>query len=259
MSTLTVASIQTSLNWLDKDANLSSFSDKIADIDKSVDLILLPETFATGFAINLDCAEPENGKVLDWMIAKAKSANAVIAGSVLVQQGDKKANRFYWVWPNGDVNYYDKRHLFCLGKEGDFVKAGEQRKIFTLNGFRILPQVCYDLRFGVFQRSRNDYDLMVNVANWPAARRKVWDTLLMARAMENLCYVIGVNRVGDDGNGVAHNGGTAVYDFKGDTLATTADNKAEVLITTLDKEPLERFKQSFPAHLDADEFSLDAY
>lgn len=259
MSTLTIASIQTSLNWLDKEANLSSFSDKIADIDKSVDLILLPETFATGFAINLDCAEPENGKVLDWMIAKAKFANAVIAGSVLVQQGDKKANRFYWVWPNGDVNYYDKRHLFCLGKEGDFVKAGEQRKIFTLNGFRILPQVCYDLRFGVFQRSRNDYDLMVNVANWPAARRKVWDTLLMARAMENLCYVIGVNRVGDDGNGVAHNGGTAVYDFKGDTLATTADNKAEVLITTLDKEPLELFKQSFPAHLDADEFSLDAY
>ena len=257
MSTLTIAQIQTSLNWLDKDANLAAFSDKIANIDNAVDLILLPETFATGFAINEDCAEPESGKVLDWMITRAKSAKAVIAGSVLVQQGDKKANRFYWVWPNGEVKYYDKRHLFCLGKEGDFVKAGERREIFTLNGFRILPQVCYDLRFPVFQRSCNDYDVMVNVANWPAARRKVWDTLLMARAMENQCYVLAVNRIGDDGNGVAHNGGTAVYDFKGDTLAKTADDKADILISTIDKEPLELFKQSFPAHLDADGFSLD--
>lgn len=257
MSTLTIASIQTSLNWLDKEANLAIFDGIIADIDHVVDLILLPETFATGFAINLDCAEPENGKVLNWMIATANSTNAVIAGSVLVQQGDKKANRFYWVWPDGEVKFYDKRHLFCLGKEGNFVKAGEQREVFTLNGFRILPQVCYDLRFPVFQRNRNDYDVMVNVANWPAARRKVWDTLLMARAMENVCYVIGLNRVGEDGNGVAHNGGTAVYDFKGDTLAQAKDNESSVLITTLDKEPLEAFKQSFPAHLDADEFSLE--
>lgn len=257
MSTLIIASIQTSLIWLDKAANLAAFDEKIADIDNAVDLILLPETFATGFAINLDCAESGNGKVLDWMVATAKSTNAVIAGSVLVQQGDKKANRFYWAWPNGEVKYYDKRHLFCLGKEGEFVKAGARREVFTLNGFRILPQVCYDLRFPVFQRSRNDYDMMINVANWPAARRKVWDTLLMARAMENQCYVIGVNRIGDDGNGVAHNGGTAVYDFKGDALAKAADDKVDILITTIDKEPLKQFKQSFPAHLDADGFSLD--
>ncbi|BDF96124.1 MULTISPECIES: amidohydrolase [Pseudoalteromonas] len=256
MSTLTLALIQTSLNWLDKDANLAHFSAKIANVDNSVELILLPETFATGFAINLDCAEPENGNVLAWMIASAKSANAVIAGSVLVKQGDKKANRFYWVWPNGNVQFYDKRHLFCLGKEGDFVSAGQQREVFELNGFRILPQVCYDLRFPVFQRNRNDYDVMVNVANWPAARRKVWDTLLMARAMENQCYVIGVNRIGDDGNGIAHNGGTAVYDFKGDTLAIAKDNGSQVVTVTLDKGPLELFKQSFPAHLDADGFSL---
>jgi predicted amidohydrolase len=257
MSTLTIASIQTSLDWLNKEANLAAFDDKIADIDTAVDLILLPETFATGFAINRDCAEPENGKVLNWMIAQAKLTNAVIAGSVLVQQGDKKANRFYWVWPNGEVKFYDKRHLFCLGQEGDFVKAGERREVFILNGFRLLPQVCYDLRFPVFQRSRNDYDVMINVANWPAARRKVWDTLLMARAMENQCFVIGVNRVGNDGNGVAHSGGSAVYDFKGDTLAKVKDNESSVFITTLDKEPLEQFKQSFPAYLDADRFSLD--
>ncbi|MEM5549255.1 amidohydrolase [Pseudoalteromonas sp. NEC-BIFX-2020_002] len=256
MSTLTLALVQTSLNWLDKAANLENFGNKIANIDKAVDLILLPETFATGFAISLDCAEPENGQVLAWLIATAKSANAVVAGSVLVEQGDKKANRFYWVWPSGEVKFYDKRHLFCLGKEGDFVKAGQQRQIFTINGFRVLPQVCYDLRFPVFQRNRNDYDVMINVANWPAARRNVWDTLLMARAMENQCYVVGVNRVGEDGNGVAHNGGTAVYDFKGDVLVAAIDNESDIVITTLKKEPLELFKQSFPAHLDADGFSL---
>jgi len=116
--------------------------------------------------------------------------------------------------------------------------------------------VCYDLRFPVFQRNNNDYDVMINVANWPAVRRHIWDTLLMARAMENLCYVVAVNRVGDDGNGVAHNGGTAVYDFKGDTLARAKDNTQELLTVTLEKAPLEDFKTAFPAYLDADPFTL---
>ena len=143
----------------------------------------MPETFATGFAVNLDCGEAENGSVLSWLKTQAKQHNAVIAGSVLVTQGDKKANRFYWVQPNGEMSYYDKRHLFCLGNEGEFVVPGQIRKVFELNGFKILPQVCYDLRFPVFQRNNNDYDVMINIANWPAARRNVWDTLLMARAM----------------------------------------------------------------------------
>ncbi|WP_372761471.1 nitrilase-related carbon-nitrogen hydrolase, partial [Pseudoalteromonas sp.] len=215
MSTLTISVLQSALHWLDKDANLAMFNRQLESITEQPDLILLPETFATGFAVNLACAEPENGKVLSWLKAQAAKHNAVIAGSVLVTQGDKKANRFYWVQANGDVSYYDKRHLFCLGQEGDFVVAGQQRKVFTIKGFKLLPQVCYDLRFPVFQRNTDDYDVMVNIANWPAVRRHVWDTLLMARAMENLCYVVGVNRIGEDGNGVALNGGTAVYDFKG--------------------------------------------
>lgn len=256
MSTLTLTLVQSELHWLDKDANLAMFDKKLAEIAANPDLILLPETFATGFAINLDCAEPENGKVLRWLKAQAHKHNAVIAGSVLVVQGDKKANRFYWVKPNGEVNYYDKRHLFRLGSEGDYVVAGQARKTFEINGFKLLPQVCYDLRFPVFQRNNNDYDVMINVANWPAVRRHIWDTLLMARAMENLCYVVGVNRVGDDGNGVAHNGGTAVYDFKGDTLAKAKDNTQELLTVTLEKAPLEDFKTAFPAYLDADAFTL---
>ncbi|MDO6837232.1 amidohydrolase [Pseudoalteromonas carrageenovora] len=256
MSTLTLTLVQSALHWLDKDANLAMFDKKLAEITVNPDLILLPETFATGFAINLDCAEPENGKVLTWLKAQANKHNAVIAGSVLVAQGDKKANRFYWVKPNGEVNYYDKRHLFRLGSEGDYVVAGQARKTFEINGFKLLPQVCYDLRFPVFQRNNNDYDVMINVANWPAVRRHIWDTLLMARAMENLCYVVAVNRVGDDGNGEAHNGGTAVYDFKGDTLARAKDNTQELLTVTLEKAPLEDFKTAFPAYLDADQFTL---
>ncbi|TMP02693.1 amidohydrolase [Pseudoalteromonas sp. S3178] len=256
MSTLTLTLVQSELHWLDKDANLAMFDKKLAEITANPDLILLPETFATGFAINLDCAEPENGKVLTWLKAQAHKHNAVIAGSVLVAQGDKKANRFYWVTPKGEVNYYDKRHLFRLGSEGDYVVAGQARKTFEINGFKLLPQVCYDLRFPVFQRNNNDYDVMINVANWPAVRRHIWDTLLMARAMENLCYVVAVNRVGDDGNGVAHNGGTAVYDFKGDTLAKAKDNTQELLTVTLEKAPLEDFKTAFPAYLDADPFTL---
>ncbi|MCQ8891448.1 amidohydrolase [Pseudoalteromonas carrageenovora] len=256
MSTLTLTLVQSELHWLDKDANLAMFDKKLAEITANPDLILLPETFATGFAINLDCAEPENGKVLTWLKTQAHKHNAVIAGSVLVAQGDKKANRFYWVTPKGEVDYYDKRHLFRLGSEGDYVVAGQARKTFEINGFKLLPQVCYDLRFPVFQRNNNDYDVMINVANWPAVRRHIWDTLLMARAMENLCYVVAVNRVGDDGNGVAHNGGTAVYDFKGDTLAKAKDNTQELLTVTLEKAPLEDFKTAFPAYLDADPFTL---
>ncbi|KTF11725.1 amidohydrolase [Pseudoalteromonas carrageenovora] len=256
MSTLTLTLVQSELHWLDKDANLAMFDKKLAEITANPDLILLPETFATGFAINLDCAEPENGKVLSWLKTQAHKHNAVIAGSVLVAQGDKKANRFYWVTPKGEVDYYDKRHLFRLGSEGDYVVAGQARKTFEINGFKLLPQVCYDLRFPVFQRNNNDYDVMINVANWPAVRRHIWDTLLMARAMENLCYVVAVNRVGDDGNCVAHNGGTAVYDFKGDTLAKAKDNTQELLTVTLEKAPLEDFKTAFPAYLDADPFTL---
>ncbi|WP_166109992.1 amidohydrolase [Pseudoalteromonas sp. Z9A5] len=256
MSTLTITALQSSLYWLDKDANLAMFNKQLEAITHQPDLILLPETFSTGFAINLDCAEPENGKVLIWLKAQAHKHNAVIAGSVLVAQGDKKANRFYWVKPDGEVSYYDKRHLFRLGSEGDYVVAGQERKVFEINGFKLLPQVCYDLRFPVFQRNNNDYDVMINVANWPAVRRHIWDTLLMARAMENLCYVVGVNRVGEDGNGASHNGGTAVYDFKGDGLTKAQDDAEQLVTITLEKAPLDEFKAAFPAYLDADPFTL---
>ena len=253
---LKVALVQSDIFWLQPQQNLDNLTMKLQHIE-SVDLILLPETFATGFAINLDVAEVEQGPVFNWMQTQAAAHNAVVAGSVLIEQQGKKANRFYWCWPDGSFEFYDKRHLFCLGKEGDYVRAGDSRKVFTIKGFRLLPQICYDLRFPVFQRNRNDYEVMVNVANWPAARRRIWDTLLQARAIENQCYVLASNRVGDDGNGVAHNGGTAAYDFVGEALAKGEDNKPGVVITELSKEKLEQFRKSFPAHLDADDFSIN--
>lgn len=257
-SCLKIAAIQFDINWLDKSGNLNKLEALTSQVEP-VDLLLLPETFSTGFAIDVNgCEEPENeGKVLGWMTELAKQLDCVIAGSVLVENENKKCNRFYWVYPNGEFQYYDKRHLFRLGNEQDYVIAGNKRLVFEIKGVRILPLVCYDLRFPVWSRNRDDYDLMVNVANWPAVRRNVWDTLLKARAMENQVYVIGVNRIGDDGKGVAHSGGTAVYDFLGETLASAEDNTEQIVYAEIELRKLNWFKEKFPAYLDADSFELN--
>ena len=256
-STLTVAAIQFDINWLDKQANLNKLESILLQLSP-VDLLVLPETFSTGFSIDVDgCEEKaEGGEVLTWLTQKAKALNCVICGSVLVENQGKKSNRFYWVHPDGKVNFYDKRHLFRLGNEQDFVVAGGERIVLNIKGVRVLPLVCYDLRFPVWSRNRNDYDMIVNVANWPAVRRNVWDTLLKARAMENQAFVIGVNRVGDDGKGVAHSGGTVALDFLGETLAQAEDNHEQVIYTEIDLDALNRFKEKFPAFLDADNFEI---
>jgi predicted amidohydrolase len=265
MSTLKVAAVQYDIKWLDKQANFATLENMIGDYFEhhdAVDLLLLPETFSTGFCVdNSSVQEPEDGGVdLLWLKKVAKAYNCVVAGTVLVAVltggVNKKANRFYWAKPDGSVEFYDKRHLFRLGNEGEFVAQGEVRKIIEINGIRILPQVCYDLRFPVWSRNRQDYDLMINVANWPAARRHVWDTLLKARAMENQAYVIGINRVGDDGLGVSHSGGTCFVDFVGESLVTAEDDRQQVISYELNFSELEKFKQGFPAFLDADEFEI---
>jgi len=261
MSTLTIAAIQFDIQWLDQQANFSHLEKLIESYfnqNNACDLLLLPETFSTGFCINRkDVQEPEDGGIaLLWLKKIAKQFNCVVAGSVLVTHSDKKVNRFYWVSADGSVEYYDKRHLFRLGREQDYVEQGQERKLFTINGIKILPLVCYDLRFPVWSRNQQDYDLMVNVANWPAARRHVWDTLLKARAMENQAYVVGVNRIGNDGINTEHSGGTAIYDFLGETITAATDNQQQIISTTLDFDKLEQCKKKFPVFLDADEFEL---
>ncbi len=267
MSTLTqkilkVAALQYNIQWLDKAANFAALESMVRDYfndNTGVDLLLLPETFSTGFCLADQAVKQaaDGGDDLLWLKQLASEYGCVVAGSVFVKLGDKKANRFYWASPDGSVEFYDKRHLFRLGNEGDYVAQGQDRKVFVINGIRILPQVCYDLRFPVWSRNRQDYDLMVNVANWPAARRNVWDTLLKARAMENQVFVVGVNRIGNDGLGVAHSGGTCVLDYVGHPLVVAEDDQPQIISCELDFSALQRFKQDFPAYLDADAFELN--
>lgn len=257
MSTLSVAAVQMSIDWLDKKANLDYLQGILADIPQT-DLIVLPETFATGFAIDhATITEPQQGgEVLSWMRETAQVQNSVIAGSVLVEHKQRKVNRFYWVYPDGQVEYYDKRHLFRLGNEQEHVIGGTQRKIFQVKGVKILPQVCYDMRFPVWSRNRQDYDLIVSVANWPAVRRKAWDALLTARAIENQAYLVGVNRVGEDGKNITHSGGTIIYDYAGEVLAKAQDNQQQVIYAEIDLALLEKFKNKFPFYMDADKFEI---
>jgi predicted amidohydrolase len=262
MQTLTIAAIQYDIQWLQPEANFSALEVIIEQYFRSagqVDLLLLPETFSTAFCINNKAAQvPENGgKTLIWLKNIAHQYRCVVAGSVLVSCQQKQVNRFYWVHADGLVEYYDKRHLFRLGNEQDHVEQGQERKIITINGINILPLVCYDLRFPVWSRNRQDYDVIVNVANWPAVRRSAWDTLLKARAIENQAFVIGVNRIGNDAKNTAHSGGTAVIDFYGNTLVKASDDQQQVISIRLDMSALAKFKQDFPAFLDADDFTLN--
>ena len=257
MSTLEICLVQYDIQWLKKAKNLAHLDELMSNVD-NVDLIVLPETFATGFSIDVcDSEEPlVNSKLMQWLRQKSSELQAVVMGSMLVSDGDKKVNRLVWMYPDGETSYYDKRHLFRMGNEQAFVNPGVCRRVFTVNGIRILPQVCYDLRFPVWSRNRQDYDVMINVANWPAARHHVWETLLKARAIENQAFVIGVNRIGTDGKGVKHIGGTSIYSFDGTLLKSAPDNQEALVYCSLDITKLEQFKLAFPAYLDADEFDI---
>ena len=222
-----------------------------------VDLIVLPEMFTTGFCFDPSHAEgviDDGAETVAWMRRMAERYDAAVTGSVAVADGERYFNRMYFVRPDGCVEYYDKRHLFAMGGEADHYTAGHRRVVVGWRGVRILLQVCYDLRFPVFARSRGDYDMIVYAANWPTPRIAVWDTLLRARAIENQCYVVGVNRTGDDPwNHYA--GDSAVVDFKGTPLCE-ADASEGVFTARLDREALDRFRTKFPAWRDADDFLL---
>lgn len=254
---LTVALIQTALYWENPTANLAMLEEKIAEITQKVDLIVLPEMFTTGFSMKPEgLAEPMNLTTFKWMRQMAEQSGAVLTGSYIVQEKGQYFNRLLWMPPNGEYDYYDKRHLFRMGKEHEHYTEGQRRIIKEINGWRICPLICYDLRFPVWARNQGlAYDVLLYVANWPAVRRGPWNTLLQARAIENLSYVLGVNRVGEDGHGVAHAGDSVVIDFKGDLL-TDRDSAEKTVIYTLDKDALMSFRERFPAHMDADAFEI---
>jgi len=254
---LRVTLVQTQLHWQDAAANRSMFSDKLAAAAPQTDLIVLPEMFTTGFSMAAGMlAEKAGGPTLGWMQQEAQRHRAVITGSVIVTEQGQYYNRLYWVRPDGSYATYDKRHLFRMAKEHHTYTAGKERLLVELNGWNICPLVCYDLRFPVWSRNAgNGYDVLLYVANWPQARSLAWRTLLQARAIENLAYVLGVNRIGTDGNNHPYSGDSAVVHPKGHHLLETS--QAEGIHTlTLSRQELTSFREAFPAHRDADAFNL---
>ncbi|MGI9262239.1 MAG: amidohydrolase [Woeseiaceae bacterium] len=258
MSALNVTIIQADLSWHEPGSNRNAFSKAIDNIGEPTDLIVLPEMFTTGFSMDApNLAEGNDGESVAWMQEKAAQANAAICGSLIIEDGGEYFNRFFCVDSSGVLVSYDKRHLFRLADEQDHYSQGKELAIFELGGFRICPLVCYDLRFPVWSRNRGDYDVLIYVANWPNRRQLAWDTLLRARAIENLAYVAGVNRVGNDGNDLPYSGGSAVIDYLGQDIANLGDT-AGTATATLDLAQLEKFRDRFAFHLDADDFQLQS-
>ncbi|WP_213879053.1 amidohydrolase [Pseudomonas sp. dw_358] len=256
MSDLKLALLQTTLAWHDRDANLAHF-DSLLEQAAGADLIILPEMFTTGFSMDsAQLAEREEGPTTQWLKAQARQLNAVVTGSVIIRAADGTyRNRLLWAQPDGQVLHYDKRHLFRMAGEHQHYTAGEQQVTFTLKGWNIRPLVCYDLRFPVWSRDGQHTDLILYTANWPGARRLHWNRLLPARAIENLCYVAAVNRVGTDGKGFAYTGDSQVLDFQGEHLLSAGEADG-VFTATLSKSDLMAYRERFPAYLDADAYTL---
>ena len=254
---ITVSQVQPNMHWEDVDANLEMLDGILQEIPAGTDLIVLPETFSTGFTMQSErYAEEVDGKAVSWMQKIAAEKQVYVAGSVIIREKGHIYNRLFWISHNGVEGYYDKRHLFRMGREDENFTPGKSRVIFNLGSFRFLPQICYDLRFPVFSRNQGDYDVLFYVANWPAPRQKVWETLIPARAMENQAYVLGVNRVGRDGLGVDHAGGTCACDPLGNMIYRM-DRKSGIQTSTLDLDEIRGFRKKFPAWKDADRFTID--
>jgi omega-amidase len=255
---LKICQVQPDLAWEDIDANLRLMEKHMENLQPGTDLVILPETFSTGFTMQSEkLAEGEEGKAVRWMKKMAAEKKCFVTGSLIYRDRNGLIyNRLLWVSPKGIEDFYDKRHLFSPGGEKENFTRGRERKIFTLGNFRILPQICYDLRFPVFSRNRDDYDVLLYVANWPASRHTVWETLTRARAMENQCYLLGTNRVGTDGTGTASRGGTCLIDPLG-IVIHRMDERPGIMTTTIDLEIVRNFREKFPAWKDADAFLPD--
>ena len=248
--------VQYNIVWELARKNISYLTALLSNYKPDNAVIVLPEMFSTGFTMKPNnVAEEMNGETVNWMKNTAVQYNSVVAGSLIIKENNQYYNRFIWAFPNGTVSFYNKRHLFRMGGENEIYSGGIERVILNFNGFRILPLVCYDLRFPVWSRNKNDYDLIVYSANWPAARQNAWNTLLKARAIENQAFVAGVNRIGSDGAGISYSGNTQVVDFKGNVLAD-AGNNSSILTVNINIEELNDFRSSFPAWMDADGFDI---
>jgi len=256
MSQMNVKTIQTDLAWHDAPANQRMFETLIRDA-ADADLIVLPEMFLTGFTMEPETlAQSQTGPQVRWLIELARETDTAICGSLVIESDEGYRNRFMFVTPDGRITRYDKRHLFRMGKENEHYEVGTDRVVIHYRGWRIMPTICYDLRFPVWCRNQNDYDLLICVANWPAPRRLHWRLLLQARAVENQAYVIGVNRIGRDGKGLEYAGDSMVVSYKGDVLVDSAPSEPYVGHAHLNLDELQQFRETFPAWADADQFEI---
>jgi omega-amidase len=274
MSTLTITTIQTSLHWEDKSANLQMLEEKIKSIKEKTEIVVLPEMFSTGFSMKPELlAEDMEGETIHWMKRIAEEKKIILTGSVIIREGGHYYNRLVWMLPNGQHGHYDKRHLFGYADEDDHYTAGTKRLVASVKGWRINLLVCYDLRFPVWSRQTSpsdsfsegeggvatsgspEYDVLIYVANWPERRIHAWKTLLMARAIENQCYVVGVNRTGKDGKDINYSGESMVVDPMGEVLYTRKQEE-HIHTITLDKTHLQTVREKLPFLKDADDFKI---
>lgn len=263
MQDLKVTLIQTYLHWEDKEKNLSHFDDLIERVKENTDLIVLPEMFNTGFSMNPSkLSEKMNQKTMDWMKQKASGKNCVVTGSIIINENNNNFNRLIWMSQDGTYLTYDKRHLFSLAKEENFFSSGQNKLIAEIKEWKICPQICYDLRFPAWCRNHFDkntgklaFDCLLFVANWPEKRSYAWKNLLIARALENQSYVIGVNRIGIDGNDMFHSGDSALVDFAGEVLFTEKNNEF-IKTFTLSAESIKKHRRAFQFYKDADTINV---
>ncbi len=261
MAPITITLIQTRLHWEDKAANLLMLEKKINSIAVATEIVVLPEMFTTGFSMKPQLfAETMEGETVAWMKRMAAAKKIILTGSVIIKDAGNYYNRLIWMLPNGQFGYYDKRHLFAFAGEDAHYTAGNKRLITSVKGWKINVQVCYDLRFPVWARQQpqeagQEYDLLLYVANWPQRRNQAWKTLLQARAIENQCFTVGLNRVGEDGNGIYHSGDSLVIDPLGAILYHKEDEE-DIYTITLQKEPLEEVRSKFPFWKDGDAFMI---
>lgn len=262
MNDLTITFYQQNIVWGDAEANRRAVEDSMFLVPHNTDLFVVPETFTTGFGDHMALlAEKPLGPTLRWAQQIASKHNFLFVGTWIVREGDKCYNRLHWVYPNGSFGYYDKAHTFRVSGEYDIIARGTRREVFEYKGWKIKPAVCYDLRFpkwlrndccGVGSADNLAYDLLLVCANWPGSRHEAWTTLIKARAIENLCYVLGCNRCGEDGVGGNYTGNSALIDYKGLPLAEAEAGTDQLVTVTLNKEKLDTFRQHWPLYLDFD-------
>ncbi|HSO88928.1 MAG TPA: nitrilase family protein [Draconibacterium sp.] len=255
---LKVSLVQTNTFWENAKANLASLNSKLDQLDKDTDLVLLPEMFSTGFSVGKEgIAEKMDGQTVNWMLEKASEKNCLLVGSVLIEENKKYFNRLIAAFPDGRLLHYDKRHLFSYAGEDKIFAKGTKRLVFSYKGFKVCPLICYDLRFPVWARNDENYDILIYVANWPSPRIKAWDSLLKARAIENLCYTIGLNRVGDDNNKLSYPGHSAVYDPYGECLLSFEEHEEKIKSVLLEKSAVDTVRNKFSFLDDRDDFTIN--